>query len=149
SAKLVDMIFSVNGEIILMSRHFKFSTYSIVILSVCTILLNLALIPKYGMSGAGLASLLSIIIYNLVKMIYVKWKFGMQPFSLANIYLLLIGLTVYFVAEMAHPFDEVIPDLLFTSTLVTILFGGSIYLLRISPDINQFIHQLFKRIFKS
>ncbi len=47
------------------------------------IILNLILIPQYGVIGAAVASGLSIIIINLVRVIIVKSCYGMHPFSSA------------------------------------------------------------------
>ena len=66
------MAFSLNGELIMMSKYFKFNVITILILAVLSIILNYQLIPKFGMIGAAYASLISILIFNLIKLTLVK-----------------------------------------------------------------------------
>jgi O-antigen/teichoic acid export membrane protein len=52
-----------------------------VIALVLNVLLNVALIPPYGMVGAGLAWGISIVIWNLIRLWQVYRVLGMQPFG--------------------------------------------------------------------
>jgi O-antigen/teichoic acid export membrane protein len=48
---------------------------------VLNVILNVALIPPYGMIGAGLAWALSIVAWNLLRVGQVWWLLRMQPFT--------------------------------------------------------------------
>jgi O-antigen/teichoic acid export membrane protein len=52
-----------------------------VIALVLNVVLNVALIPPYGMVGAGLAWGISIVIWNLIRLWQVYRVLGMQPFG--------------------------------------------------------------------
>src|SRR5690606_36662766 len=52
--KLSDIIFSVNGEIIIFSKYYLFNITATVLMSIVIIILNLLLIPEYGIEGAAL-----------------------------------------------------------------------------------------------
>ena len=54
--KLSDMLFGVNGEIIVMSKYYRFNVVAVGLLALLTIGLNLLLIPEYGIEGAAMAS---------------------------------------------------------------------------------------------
>lgn len=80
-AKLVNMVFSTNGEIIVMSDHYRVNILLIALLGVMTVCLNLLLIPQYGIEGAAYASLLTFFLFNVIKFFYIKVKFNFSPFS--------------------------------------------------------------------
>lgn len=66
--KLSDVLFSVNGEIIVFSRFYVFNITATLLMAITVILLNLLFIPRYGIEGAALASSLpcfSTILLNL------------------------------------------------------------------------------------
>ena len=72
-----------------------------VLLAVMTILFNLWLIPKYGIEGAAIASFLAFFVYNTIKLLYVKLKFGILPFTSNTLKVLIllvaVGIPFYFV----------------------------------------------------
>lgn len=144
AAKIIDMAFSVNSEIILMSKYYRFSTYSIVILSVLTIALNLILIPIYGINGAAIASLVSIMLFNLLKMVFIKIKYKMIPFSIKNLYLIVIIGAIWYLNQLIPQKSGIYLDILIRSTIVTVLFCGLVVLLRVSEDINMLITRFLK-----
>ncbi|MEL6559148.1 MAG: polysaccharide biosynthesis C-terminal domain-containing protein, partial [Bacteroidota bacterium] len=144
-AKLTDMAFSVNGEIILMSKYYRFSTYSIVVLAILTIILNYLLIPHFGINGAAYASLISIVLFNLLKMGFLKLKFNLIPFSFKNLLLIAITVSVWYLNQLIPKQELVIVDILIRSTFVTVLYCGLVVLLRISEDINRYLNNFIKK----
>ncbi|MDZ7690389.1 MAG: polysaccharide biosynthesis C-terminal domain-containing protein [Balneolaceae bacterium] len=98
-AKLIDMATGVNGQIILHSKHYRFDLYTMIFLVILTVATNYLLIPIYGILGAAIATALSILVYNLIKCIFVWITFSMQPFhwsSLAVLAIAAICLSVVF-----------------------------------------------------
>src|SRR5690606_38893149 len=65
--KLSDVLFSVNGEIIVFSRFYVFNITSTLLMCLMVVLLNLLMIPIWGIEGAAAASLLAMFSYNLIK----------------------------------------------------------------------------------
>ena len=61
--KLIIMFFSFNSEIISLSKYYRFTVITIIILAIISIALNLILIPIYGMIGAAFASLVLSLIH--------------------------------------------------------------------------------------
>jgi len=145
-AKLIDMIASQNGEIILFSKFFRFNVVATVILGVITIVSNLIFIPIYGINGAAFASLLSLAIFNLVKFIFIRQKMGMQPFNLNTLKLIVITAVSYFLITMIPPLTLWI-DLIVRSLSVILLFGGLILLTRPSEEITSLSKGGWKQLF--
>jgi O-antigen/teichoic acid export membrane protein len=144
-SKLVDMATSVNDQIIAYSKYFRFNFYTVLILAVLNIICNITLIPIYGMVGAALATFLSQSIYNLIKYLYLKYRFSFTPFNKKTLHLLIIGFTcfilTYWIPNVIHP--------LFSIALRSLVFG-SLYLLlvlhfNISDDFKSLIIKSFGR----
>ena len=140
-AKLIDMTFGMNGEIIIMSEHFKVNVLFTSLLAVIAILSNWLLIPMFGLAGAALATGLTLVIYNLIKLIFVKIKLGLWPFSRKNIILAAIALGTYFIVNQIPFFSNVWLDLVLRSLISTVLFLTPCLLLKISPEVNKLVAQ--------
>ncbi|MCB0538119.1 MAG: hypothetical protein KDE33_11410, partial [Bacteroidetes bacterium] len=59
-AKITDIGFGLNKQIIEMSEYYNFNLFINIFMSLLVVVLNLVLIPKYGINGAALASLISV-----------------------------------------------------------------------------------------
>jgi O-antigen/teichoic acid export membrane protein len=143
--KLLDMTFSLNGEIIVMSKYFRFNVLSLVILAVLAVMLNQWLIPLYGIDGAAWASAISLLLYNLVKMTFVWVKLGVQPFTSENVGMVVISAAVLVAGLYLPAFSNVFLDIFVRSTMITILFGGSVLVFKISPDVNELVKLVWSR----
>ncbi|MEQ8810822.1 MAG: oligosaccharide flippase family protein [Imperialibacter sp.] len=143
--KLLDMTFSLNGEIIVMSKYFRFNVLSLVILAVLAVMLNQLLIPLYGIDGAAWASAISLLLYNLVKMTFVWVKLGVQPFTFKNLGMVVISALVLLAGLYLPAFSNVFLDIFIRSAMITILFGGSVLVFKISPDVNELVKLVWSR----
>lgn len=138
-AKIVDLATSVNSEIIYYSKKFQFNFYALMFLAVLNVLLNLTFIPQYGMTGAALATFCSICIFNLAKLLFIWFQFGLQPFSLSTLKILIIagiswGITILLNLNF-HP----VINIMIRSICLTSIFGGLTLYFNISPDINNMV----------
>lgn len=147
-AKLFDLLTSVNGEIILYSKYYKYTTYFILIMSVINISANLILIPKYSIAGAAAATLISLVVYNVIKLLFIKNKMGIQPFSINTFKLVLISMAVFVVMYFVPMPDNAFVSIVLRSIGVVVLFALAIYRFKISEealDLWQKISQKIKR----
>ena len=83
-SKLIQMSFSYNSELISLSKYYKFTVITVFILAFFTISLNIILIPELGMIGAAYSSLISILIFNIVKFMFIKKKMNLSHFLLSQ-----------------------------------------------------------------
>jgi len=134
-AKLFDALLGNNNAILYNSDYYKAILILGVFLAACTILFNWALIPRIGILGAALATFLAIFIYNILKLIYVKQKFDLQPFSTDSFkvmgLLILISTVFYFIQFPFHP----ILNIVLKSILICIVYIGILYRFKISEDV--------------
>lgn len=138
--KLCDVLFSVNGEIIVFSRFYIFNITSTLLMCVMVVALNLLMIPVWGIEGAALSSLLAMFFYNLIKYFYVKKRLGFDPFSWDIAKIILLGLLVYAVNYFLIPtFEPVILDILIRSGLIVLLYSLGIWAMKIAPDSQKLV----------
>ncbi len=144
--KLSDMAFGTNGEIIVMSKHYRFNVVAVSCLAILTILLNLLLLPKYGIEGAAIASFLSMLLFNIIKYLFVWSKYGIQPFTLSSLkFLIITGITLllnYLIPVVAN----IYLDIAIRSLAIVVVLMGLTYSLNISTELNQLIKTGLKKI---
>lgn len=148
ASRIVDMAAGANGELIVMSKHYKFNVYLIASLAVLTIITNILLIPVLGINGAALASLISLLIFNLLKLLFIYRKYGMQPFSTGTIKVLAIAVFSFLIGYYFPLLENNFLDLIIRSTLVAAVYCSLTFFTAVSPDINGFVLQLWNRIRK-
>ena len=144
--RLFDMAAGLNGVITYTSRKYKYDLILTLLLVVLTIGLNYIFIRilDMGMNGAAIATSISIVVYNLLKLFLVKKFFRIQPFERSNIWVLMIG-GICFALNSFIPFlGNIYLDMLVRSVVIGTLFMGSILFFRIAPDVNDFVIKLLK-----
>ena len=136
-SKFYDMIIGNNAAIILNTKYYRWFLFFGIGLVTLMICLYVILIPIYGIVGAALATLISIIIYNTIKVLFVFWKLNLTPFTIKTVYsfgiIILIFLMFYFWDFTFHP----IINIILKSILVLITYSFLNYKLRISIEMNQ------------
>lgn len=147
-ARLLDMGTSVNNEIINYSTSFRFNFYAILFLALFNVICNFLFIPKFQIVGAAIATLASIGLYNLMKLIFIQWKFKMLPFTKETLVVLFIAMisffAVYYIPDFENPFIEIAIN----SMLLSLLFIGLIVFSKVSPDINELLKSAVDKLKK-
>ena len=137
--KVYDSLLGNINSILYNSKYYRAILIMGVLLATITILFNLWLIPKYGIEGAAMASLLAFFLYNTVKLGYVYMKFDMLPFTTETLQvLLLLGVTAGLFYLLDFPFHPIL-NILLKSTFMLLFYVFMIYKFRISEDIYQVI----------
>lgn len=144
-AKVMDSLLGNINSILYNSKYYKTVLVFGVCLAALTILLNYLLIPEMGLEGAALASFVSILIFNLVKLIFVKLKFGILPFTSATfkVFATLVLLAVLFdlLQFQFHP----IINIGLKSLLIVVMYVGILYRFNISEDVTGFLSKWLKK----
>ena len=142
AGRLIDMIFGVNSEILTMSKHYRLNLVLLIILAGLTILLNLVLIPEYGVFGAAIGSAGSLILFNLGKYLVIWFKLGIQPFHINTLKVLMLFGAIYFLTMYTFSFENSYIDILIKSSFSLILFGAGILILKPSADLSELLGRL-------
>ncbi|MGD1844591.1 MAG: lipopolysaccharide biosynthesis protein [Salibacteraceae bacterium] len=145
-AVVFDMATGVNNEIILMSNFYRYNLGIMSALVGLAIVNNLWLIPIYGITGAAMATAISIFIFNLLKFLLVFYKFHIQPFSIKSLWILLLTCGVMalglYLPDLGHP----LVNILYRSVIVLGLFGGAVLYFKLSPEIAGMVNKLLGTI---
>lgn len=84
-AQFVNAVSGSVGYIMQMTDNQKIFQNVIIFASIINIILNYILIPKYGINGAAIATMVSMIFWNITLMIYVKIKLGFWTIYIPSI----------------------------------------------------------------
>ena len=138
-ARLVEMATSLNSMILSHSEHYKLNLYLLLLLAVCNIALNIILIPKYGMVGCAIATMFSMVVFNLSKVGLLYWKYQLWPFDIKNLYVILITLGLAFCTNfLGNQFElQIIILILSKGLFFVILASAMIYFLQLAPELNR------------
>jgi len=139
---LFNMATGLNGEIIINSKYYRYDLYTSVFLVFVTIATNFVLIQKYEINGAAMATGISIILFNLIRLILIKAKMKMHPFSLKTIYTVLILVMIYFSLGYLPNSSFAFVDIIWKLLAVLMIFIPAMLYLNLSEDITLFIKEL-------
>ncbi len=133
-AKLFDMLTSINELIISYSRYFRFNLYSLFALALFNILANLILIPHYDITGAAMATFMSIVFYNIFKTVFIYLKFRVHPFNIQQLYIAILSIIVYTIGLYMPVIDNPFLSIIARSFLLFTLFTFITLKFNISPE---------------
>ena len=80
-SKFYDVILGNNNAVILNTKYYRWVLFFGLLLVVMMVVLNMIFIPMYGIVGAALATLISVIVYNTIKLWFVVRKMNLFPFA--------------------------------------------------------------------
>ncbi len=80
------------GTMLVMSGHQKFNAANIVAVTALNVLLNLILIPRYGLLGAAIATTISVSLIDTIGLIEVRVLIGIHPYRRSFLKTLLAAL---------------------------------------------------------
>src|SRR5690606_37371580 len=143
--RLFQMSTGLNAELISISRHYKFLFRISVLLVVMIVILNRWWIPQYGVFGAAWSATIGFFVFNLLKMVYLWYKTGIQPYTLNSLKVLISGAVAaaagYFLPYMWHP----VADTGVRSLVLLLVFGSMLLLTRPSEDMQTLWERWKKR----
>ncbi|WP_299432795.1 polysaccharide biosynthesis C-terminal domain-containing protein [uncultured Maribacter sp.] len=147
-AKVYDALLGNNNSILFNSDYYRSVLFLGVLLAVLAVGFNFWLIPKFGIKGAAIASFSAFFVYNSLKLLYVKAKFKIQPFTIETLKILGLLISVGFVFYYMPLTFPPILAILVKSSLALILYIGILYKLSISRDVNVLIDSVINKIIK-
>jgi O-antigen/teichoic acid export membrane protein len=144
-AQVWDMMTGVNNEIIYYSKHYRFALHTTLLLAVLNLGTNVIFIPAYGLTGAALATCLSIFLYNAAKLLFIQWKMGLHPFSFRLIPAIGFAVAAWLVATALPETGSALLTMGIKGTAFAALYGLAVWRFAISEDINHWIDGLLVR----
>ncbi|MEO7922277.1 MAG: polysaccharide biosynthesis C-terminal domain-containing protein [Chitinophagaceae bacterium] len=144
--KIIDMGTGVNAQIIATSTYWKFELISGIVLLSIMLPLTYILTREYGIIGPAIGTLVSITIYNMIRIIFLWKKFRLFPLTIQSLYTLLLAAACYAICYFAFREMHGFTGMILRSMVFIILYAtGAIYL-KLSPDIQSVIAAVKKRL---
>jgi O-antigen/teichoic acid export membrane protein len=144
--RVVDMGTGVNAQIIGTSNYWKFELISGIVLLVLMLPLTLILTRQYDILGPAIANLISISIYNIIRIIFLWKKYKLFPFTIQSVYTVLLGaacfMACYFLFRNVAGFG----GLVLRSFVFIVIYGASAVYLKLSPDIQPILKTIRNRL---
>jgi O-antigen/teichoic acid export membrane protein len=127
------------------SKYFRFYTIFLLISLVVQFILSFLLIPRFGITGAAVATISTLILNFSLQAVLQKVAFKISGFSKKMVIVPGIGLVSYG-AGLLLPQLSLITDVLVRSGLVTIVFTTLVLWSNILPDGNAYIKTIIKKV---
>ncbi len=147
ASTLFNLVTSINSQIIIYSKFYRFNVLLVLFLGLSNILLNYVFIVilEYNMIGAVFASSISLLLFDLLKFGYVYYRFKLQPFKIDTLKLLLLGVANFVLLLNLDFGVSPILNIILKECIFFVGFVVPVFTLRLSPEINDWIKAFLKR----
>ena len=146
-SQLFNISTGVNGAIIMNSKYYRYDLYTSVILVFLTIITNFFLIQKYGINGAAMATAISVFLFHFTRVVLLKIKMNMQPFSYKTIYTIILLILIYFLLIFLPNTGYALFDIFWKSLIALLIFGPLVLYFNLSDDISLMMKDYKNRFF--
>ena len=105
-----------------------------------------------GINGAAMATAISILLFNILKLTIIKIKMDLQPFSMNTLKTLFFLLLVYYIVLYLPLTNIPLFDLFYRSVIICLLFIPLVLYFKLSEDLislfNDFKQSLLSKYSK-
>ncbi len=137
AAALFNIAGGANSQIIFSSENFWKGGLLLISVAISSIILNVLLVPKWGMNGAAMATAGSAGLYFISKYIIIYKNFNLQPYSLKTfLILLLIGICV-FINIFLPVFTSNILNICVRTFTMSFVYLGGVLILNLAPELKE------------
>ncbi|MDB9806192.1 polysaccharide biosynthesis C-terminal domain-containing protein, partial [Crocinitomicaceae bacterium] len=142
-----DFFGGINGHIFLSSKKYKYDVIFTLVLLVNVATLNYFLIPLYGIAGAAISTSVALVVYNLARMIYVYFAFGLHPLERSQLILLALFLLNVMLFETVFDFQfHALIGAGLKGILFCVTFILPVYIFNIEPNSVDYIKKILAKI---
>jgi O-antigen/teichoic acid export membrane protein len=143
---IVEMGTGINGQIIGTSSFWRFELWTSLLLTLLIIPLSYFLTNEYAILGPAIANIISFVVYNTVRIVFLWKKYGMQPFSIKTLEIIIIAVAGYFAVHALLGNMEGLWGMALRTGLYMGLFLAGLYFRNISPDFVPVVHTVLRRL---
>ena len=145
-SKYFDLILGNNNAIIFNTKYYRAVLILGVLLVVLTVVLNMIFIPFFGIIGSAFATLLSITLYSVAKLLFVVKRLHLYPFTKQTLHSMALTLVLFLAFYFwEFPFNPII-SIVLKSAIMTIAYVYFNYKFVISIEINNVIDTVLKKL---
>ena len=144
-ATFIQALLSASGTVLTMSGYTRLALWNSLVAFVLNIILNIILIPRYGIYGAAWATLISLTLISLLRVIQVRLIFKFHFIDYRMIKPIVAGSIVaaglVYLKDFIMPYHTLI-TLLYASTFSVIIFGIVMWILKLEYEDREFLQGL-------
>ena len=102
----------------------------------------------YGLIGPAISNLISVSVYNGIRIIFLWRKFKLFPFTKETVYTILLGLGCGVICYFLLYDMQGFLGLVVRSLVFLLLYGTGVILFKLTPDMQPVLATVRKRIWK-
>ena len=145
-SKLIDLGTGLNSQILQLSKHWKIDLFTNMFFVVISIILNYFLTRKLGIIGTAIGGLIAIICYNLIRFIYIKRIYKLQPFTYKNAVTIGAAASLMGLSYLIPSTSNIWVDGIIKTGVFAISFAFFIIKFNISIDLTELYQTLLKKV---
>ena len=147
--RLLDMYFGLNGAIFTTSKKYRYDLIFTISLIVIVYVLNLYLIPLYGIKGAAISTAIALCVYNMGRMLFVYFTYGLHPFTWKQLWVIALGVVCLFLTREIPQFtNNEYLQFIGQTFLTSLFFFGSVLLFNLEPEIKKYLKNIWEYLLK-
>ena len=143
-AKLVQMSFGCGPAILATSSFYKITLPFSISMAISVYFLNDYLIDLYGINGAAISTLIVLLLFTILKVLYINFKLKIQPYNLNTIKIIIVISVLYFTLSLLKLDLYPLFDIIIKSVLISVFYITLVYFLKLSKTINSTLNSLIK-----
>ncbi|MDQ3046721.1 MAG: oligosaccharide flippase family protein [Bacteroidota bacterium] len=143
---LIEMATGINQVIIANSPYFRYDAFFVFIMVVIVIVANIIFIPVYGIIGSAIATAITTIANNLLRFLFLRIKYEMQPYDVNSVKLLAIAAISYLAVYFIPALENLYVDIAVRSGIAVLVFLVLLLKLEAAPELNHKIRKNLKHL---
>ena len=143
-AKLIQMSFGCGPAILATSSFYKITLPFSISMAISVYFLNDYLIDLYGINGAAISTLIVLLLFTILKVLYINFKLKIQPYNLNTIKIIVLISVLYFTLNSLKLNLYPLFNIIVKSVLISASYISLVYFLKLSKTINSNLNSLIK-----
>ena len=143
SAKLIQMSFGCGPAILATSKFYKITLPFSIEMAVAVYFWNDDLIDLYGINGAAISTFIVLLIFTVLKIIYIRYKVKLQPFNFNSIKIFTSILLIYFFNSYINLELSPLIEIIIRSIIILMTYVIIIYFFGVSKKMKDLLNTNF------
>ena len=143
SAKLIQMSFGCGPAILATSKFYRITLPFSIAMAVSVYFLNDYLIDLYGINGAAISTFIVLLIFTVLKIIYIRYKVKLQPFNFNSIKIFTSILLIYFFNSYINLELSPLIEIIIRSVIILMTYVIIIYFFGVSKKMKDLLNTNF------
>jgi O-antigen/teichoic acid export membrane protein len=144
-AKMIDLGTGLNAQILLSSKYWRMEFITAMGFVILSVVLNIYLVKRFGLLGSAYANLMAMFVYNFTRYIYIWFLFRLQPYTKANLIVVLVGAGCFLITWLIPFIRNIYVDSVIKTGVFAFLYTFFIIRLKVSEDITNLYNERILR----